>query len=88
MSHAVRSGCVVLPDLPVPFPFALPAVQTQIRAALPAIEEGLGDDVAWAYGFTDEHRLSVYRTVHGNRKEGRRPRTPRRAPGQQELSLR
>lgn len=90
MTLAIAAGGIGVPDWPPPFRYAHPRYVEHIRDALPAIELGLGDRVAWELLCGDVTRvelddrgrevvhlppnLGAYRVVYGNRPRRRRRR--------------
>jgi hypothetical protein len=88
MAMALAPPGIGVPDWPPPFRYAIATLPEMLRRALPAIEEGLGDEVAWCYSLGDRTRVEVdhrgrevirlaptllaYRVCHGNRKGRRR----------------
>lgn len=76
-AYMLRPTGIRVPDWPQPFRYAL--ASNQARTFVPFIERGFSDDEAWEALFTDESRLSLFRSIHGNRKG------PRRKPAQPSL---
>lgn len=77
---ALDTGLIVIPD----WPTRVPDWPVWTRRSLPAIEEGLGDQVGWELLFGDEQAVLTLRSTW--RVYGRRMRVPRAATrGQRQL---
>lgn len=93
MSNVIRAGGLAVPDQALS-PYAVHRHAEGVRAALPALEEGLGDEVAWrlyaaAASQKDEAELAlltataVYgRHLRSRALRDRQPTHPTRAPAE------
>jgi hypothetical protein len=57
---------------PALFRYGLADHDATVRLAEPHIAAGYSEREVWAALFTDEQRIAIHRTVHGNLKGGRR----------------
>lgn len=63
---------IAVPDQPAElYRHGLPSNATTARAIVPFVETLMSDDEAWDALFDDAFRLSVFRTVYGNRPSAR-----------------